>query len=141
MTRPDTQELLRLIEEMPTVDTAMRELSPHMKAKTFSEAISGLLEERGMSVPELCEASLLSRSFTYQICEGIRAPGRDIVLRLSIVLGLSYDETQYLLRTAQRGALYPRVRRDAVIIYALSKHLNLSETDEALVSLGEEPIL
>ena len=63
------------------------------------------------------------------------------MLRLSIVLGLSYDETQYLLRAAQRGALYPRVRRDAVIIYALSKHMNLSETDEALVSLGEEPIL
>ena len=141
MTRPDTQELLRLIEEMPNIDTAMRELSSHTKAKTFSEAISDLLQERGISVPKLSEEALLSRSFTYQICEGVRAPGRDIVLRLSIVLGLSHDETQYLLRAAKRGALYPRVRRDAVIIYALSKHMNLSETDEALVSLGEEPIL
>ena len=141
MTRPDTQELLRIIEEMPNVDNAVKELANYPKAKTFPVALFDFLQERGMTIPELCEASLLSRSFTYQLCEGTRAPGRDIVLRLAIVLGLTYDEAQYLLRSAQRGALYPRVRRDAVIIYALAKHMNLTETNEALLSLGEESLL
>ncbi len=141
MTRHDTQELLRIIEKMPNVENAVKELSNYPKAKTFPVAIFDFLQERGMTVPELSEASLLSRSFTYQICEGTRAPGRDIVLRLSVVLGLTYDEAQYLLRSAQRGALYPKVRRDAVIIYALSKHMNLTETNEALLSLGEESLL
>ncbi len=141
MTRSDTQKILHIIEEMPTVENAIKELSSYDKAKTFPVALFDFLQERGMTIPDLCEASLLSRSFTYQLCEGTRAPGRDIVLRLSIVLGLTYDEAQYLLRSAQRGALYPKVRRDAVIIYALSKHMSLSETNEALLSLGEESLL
>ena len=140
MTRPDTQELLRLIGELPSIDS-VDELSSHMGSPTFPEALSQIMKERDISVTRLCEAALLSRSFTYQLCEGIRVPGRDIVLRLAIVLELSYEQTQHLLLSAQRGVLYPRVRRDAIIIIALGKHMSLSDTDEALRSLGEEPLI
>ena len=71
----------------------------------------------------------------------MRAPGRDIVLRLALVLALTPEETQRLLRAAQRGALYPRVRRDAAVIFCLNRGLSLLEADDLLRSLGEDPLV
>ena len=63
------------------------------------------------------------------------------MLRIAVALKLNLDDSQRLLRSAQRGALYAKVRRDAVIIFALKKHMTLDETDEMLRSLDEEPLL
>ena len=57
------------------------------------------------------------------------------------MLELTPEETQRLLRTACRGALYPRVRRDAVFIFALKQGLSLFDANELLCSLSEAPIL
>ncbi len=136
-----TQELLLLLERAEELPAALEELSLQMDAPSFPACLAQLLEEKGISVPRLGELALLSRSFTYQLCSGVRAPGRDIVLRLALVLGQPLDETQRLLRTAQRGALYPRVRRDAIVIFCLGRGLGLPDADELLRSLGEAPLV
>ena len=51
-----------------------------------------------LNAAQLGERSQLSRSFLYQLCSGQRVPGRDIVLRLALVLELSVDQAQSLLR-------------------------------------------
>ncbi len=136
-----TQELLLLLERAEELPPVLEELSPQLDAPAFPTCLARLLEEKGMSVSRLGELALLSRSFTYQLCSGVRAPGRDIILRLALVLELTLDETQRLLRTAQRGALYPRVRRDAIIIFCLNRGLGLPDADELLRSLGEAPLV
>lgn len=136
-----TQELFLFLEKSPQLPLAMDGISDNMESISFPSRLSEILRERSMSASELGEAALLSRSFTYQLCSGARAPGRDIVLRIALVLGLSLEETQRLLRSAQRGELYPRVRRDAIVIWCIGKRLSLYDTDEYLVSNGEEPLL
>ena len=64
-------------------------------------------------------------------------PGRDILLRTALVLQLSLQETQRLLALGDCGALYPKVRRDAAVIFALNHKMTLLETEELLVSLSE----
>lgn len=136
-----TQELLLLLERSPQLDTVFARHGESVTAPSFSEHLSALMEARCVSIVRLGELALLSRSFTYQLCSGVRAPGRDIVLRLALVLELSMEETQRLLLLAQRGALYPKVRRDAVVICALSHRLSLYDTDELLRSFGEVALL
>lgn len=136
-----TQELLLLLEQSPQVEPVLSEYGGSLDAPAFSSYLNMLMEDRAVSTAQLCARSLLSRSFTYQLCSGIRAPSRDIVLRLALVLRLSMEETQRLLRSAQRGALYPKVRRDAIMIFALTHRLHLFDADELLCSLGETPLL
>lgn len=139
--RVNTQELLLTLQEAEAIEHLLDEFSEQMNPPSFSSRLMAYMEERGLTVSRLSETAMLSRSFTYQLCSGERAPGRDIVLRLAIVLGLTVDEVQQLLRAAQKGILYPRVRRDAIIIFCLSHKKEIYETDELLTSHGETPLL
>ncbi len=136
-----TQELLLLLERAEELPPMLEELAPQLDAPPFPICLARLLEQRSMSAARMGELALLSRSFAYQLCSGVRAPGRDIVLRLALVLALTPEETQRLLRAAQRGALYPRVRRDAAVIFCLNRGLSLLEADDLLRSLGEDPLV
>lgn len=110
-------------------------------AVPFNVHLSELMRERELDAADIGKAALLSRPFAYQICSGARAPGRDIVIRLALVLSLDLKQTQRLLTLAGRNVLYPRVSRDAVIIHAIEKKYDLFRTDEMLSSLGHKTLL
>ena len=61
-----------------------------------------------MSAPEWIAGTDISKSYGYQILNGDRIPGRDILLRTSLVLQLSLKETQRLLAVGDCGALIPK---------------------------------
>ena len=48
--------------------------------------------------------------------------------------------TQRLLAIGGCGALYPKVRRDAAVIYALNQNMGLMEAEELLSSLPERSL-
>lgn len=139
--RLSTDDLFLMIENDEELEKKWTELIPHMNAPSFRDYLYSLMEARGLDAGRLGVISLLSRSFAYQICSGERQPSRDIILRIAVSMRASVEETQQLLRLAQRGALYPRDRRDAVVIYALSKKLDLYETDELLAELEQQTLL
>ena len=45
---------------------------------------------------------------------------KDMMLRIAFVLGMSVDETQEMLKTAQRAVLSSKDRRDVCIIFGLA---------------------
>lgn len=49
-------------------------------------------------------------------------------------------ETSQLLRLAGHGSLYPKVRRDAAIIFAIEKKHTMQQANELLLSLQETPL-
>ena len=55
-------------------------------------------------------------------------------------MGLSLKETQRLLAVGGCGALYPRVRRDAAVIFALNQKMSLLQAEELLSSLPERSL-
>lgn len=136
-----TDELIKLIESPRSFDDVMAEIGPELTDKSFSRRLKELMDRRGVKAAELAELSLMSRSFVYQICSGEREPGRDVVLRMALLLRAGISETQRLLRAAGRGALYPRVRRDAILLYALREELGVLDTDELLTGCGEIPLI
>lgn len=139
--RISTQDLLLILQEAEALDPLLNDLSPQLNVPAFHIQLSLYMEERGFTVAKFSEAAVLSRSFMYQLCSGERAPGRDIVLRLALVLKLTVTEAQQLLRIAQKGILYPRVRRDAIIIFCLNRKKGIYEADELLASHGETSLL
>lgn len=136
-----TDNLFQMLDDIDDISEDWDRISSDMNAPLFHEYLSELIKERNIDAAKLEVMTLLSRSFTYQICSGDRIPNRNIVVRIALVLRLSLDEAQRLLKLANRGILYPKVKRDAVIIYALKNGYSLFETDELLTSLGQEPLL
>ena len=94
--------------------------------------LSELLAERGMEVRSTIQALGLDRSYGYQIFNGTRRPTRNILIRLAFLLGLDLDQTNRLLKIGRKEVLYPRIRRDAAVIFALERKMSLEQLDALL---------
>lgn len=136
-----TEDLWKMVSESKDICEDWNELSPHMNTSSFHEQLFQLAQRSGINAAQIGKKALLSRSFSYQIFSGERIPKRDVILRIAIVLGLDIPETQRLLRLASRGTLYPKEKRDSVIIFCLKNNYDIYKTDEILVGLGLRSLL
>ena len=108
--------------------------------KVYFPLLQELLEQLGVSASEWIAAADISKSYGYQVLRGERIPGRDILLRTALSLSLGLKETQRLLMLGGCGALYPKIRRDAAVIFALNQKMTLLETEDLLASLPERSL-
>ena len=97
--------------------------------------------ESGLSIAQIADTALLSQSFAYQIFSGIRNPGRNTLICIACVMHLPLSSVQRLLTLSQKGELYPRVRRDAAIIFAIEHNYSLLQVEDLLQKAGEASIL
>lgn len=133
-----THELQQEIRQSSTPSVLS---GPDYELPRLPDYLSALLSERGLTVREVVNACNLDRSYGYQLFNGTRRPTRNMLLRLCLVLKLSEEEAQRLLKLSGRPALYPRSRFDAAVLYGMNHRMSLEETDELLASLGEESLL
>lgn len=105
-----------------------------------AQVLQELLQQAGMSASEWIAAADLSKSYGYQVLRGERTPGRDILLRTALSLRLDLKATQRLLAVGGCGALYPKIRRDAAVIFAINQKMTLLETEDLVVSLPERSL-
>lgn len=129
-----------LFKKLSTRKNGKALLSQKQTAPTCARLLREILEKEKISAPEWIVGTNISKSYGYQILRGERTPGRDILLRTALVVHLSLKETQRLLAVGGCGALYPRVRRDAAVIFALNQKMTLRETEELISSLPERSL-
>ena len=88
----------------------------------------------------LAKQSGMSEIYLHQIFAGRRNPSRSRMLCLCFGLSASLKETQELLRLCGLAELYPKVRRDAIIIYGLLHGMDLFAVNDRLFSEDEETL-
>ena len=98
-----------------------------------------LLQEKNLSKSDIINQINFDKKHAYHIFAGTKKPSRPKLLAISRAMNLNLDETQYLLRYAGFGSLYPRDPFDSVVIYAIEHNLNVEETNNYLAQLGELP--
>lgn len=132
-----TEELMNLLGSSETFEQIIEENTADISNPNLIAHLSELLKSQSLTIPQVIQKANVSRSYGYQVFNGLRNPTRDILIRIAFAMKLTVDETQRLLKVAQRGELYPRVRRDAAIIYCIQKKLTLLEVEELLESIDE----
>ncbi len=137
----DTKRLLGLLREEANFDEFLESGGDAINNPSLPALLLKHLKGSGKSVAQIADAAMLSQSFTYQAFSGIRNPGRNAIISLAFALGLHVDDLQRLLIVAQKGELYPRVRRDAAILFAIEHGYTLAQTEELLRSTGEATLL
>lgn len=138
---PDTKLLLQLLREKASFEEFLLRGGDAINNPTLTTLLITYLSQSRKNVAQIADAAMLSQSFAYQVFSGIRKPGRNALVSLAIALRLDVAQTQRLLVVAQKGELYPRVRRDAAILFAVEHGYTLSQTEEVLQSVGESSIL
>lgn len=107
---------------------------------SFSDYLNAWCRKH-LEVPEqVIRRANLEKSYGHQLFSGKRNPSRDTVLQLAFAMVADLTQAQEMLRVARRSLLYPRIKRDAVIIYCLHNHISLVNTQIILQDL-ELPLL
>lgn len=136
MEEPLTEELLDELMSAPSVGDYLE--GHRFSERALSEYLQQLLVERGLVQPTVVHEAQLNPTFGYQVFMGKRGAGRDTVLRIAFAMRLSLRETNRALQAAGSNELYPKNRRDAILIYCLQCGTTLMEANEALYEFGED---
>lgn len=125
----------RLISELFRTDNIEAFLRAHegeLVVSSFASYITRLCKQKKITVAKALDKADIGTSFGYMLFNGQRKPSRDTVIKLAFAFGLNLDDTQKLLSAAGFGGLYPKIKRDAVIVYAIQRGYTLYQTQDAL---------
>jgi len=107
---------------------------------TLAEYLNELMHFKKLKKSDIILKSGLERSYAYQIFAGKKIPSRDKLLALAFGMELAFEEVQRLLKTNSYAQLYPKNKRDSMIIFALYKKQSLLELNENLLRM-DEPVI
>lgn len=136
-----TAELNHSIRAATDIEDYLDREKDQLLALPLHQYLSLLLKQKGLSRAKVVRDSLLDRAYLYQIFDGTRMPSRDKLLAIAFGMGLTDEETQRMLRLGGYSELYPRVERDALILFAILHNKNLAEADSLLIDHGCDTLI
>ena len=109
---------------------------------TFFGYIDSLLAKKGMKRQDVLIRANLSQKYGYKLLSGeAHTSDRDKILRICFSMEMSLKETQRALKLYGMNALYPKVKRDVVLIVALGqKMFDIDQVNEMLLKEGFAPL-
>lgn len=95
-----------------------------------------------MDLTEMKKVDIINKAdvgytFFYDILKGKKHPSRDTVIKIFLALRLDIDLCQEALRLYEWAALYPKLKRDSILIYSITHKFSLFETDDLLKKNNE----
>lgn len=84
--------------------------------------------------------SELNEIYGYQIFSGKRIPSRDRLISIAFGMGLSLDEAQALLKYAGFAPLYPKQKRDSLLIWGISHQFSIYQINDLLYTENENTL-
>ena len=133
-----TEELLDELLSSPSVEEYLERR--RFDERGLSGYLQSLLTEKGLVQAQIVRAAQLNPTFGYQVFMGTRGAGRNTVLQIAFAMGLTPREANRALQAAGANALYPKSRRDAIIIFCLQHGVDLVHANETLYRFGEETV-
>ena len=138
MARKSTDNLRSELMDTPDLTTFLAANEDNFSSASAVARLNEMLEKKGLSKAALAKQSGMSEIYLHQIFAGRRNPSRSRMLCLCFGLSASLEETQE--RLCGLAELYPKVRRDAIIIYGLLHGMDLFAVNDRLFSEDEETL-
>ncbi|MGN0968560.1 MAG: helix-turn-helix domain-containing protein [Oscillospiraceae bacterium] len=136
----DTDSLQQELMDAPNLDRFLSENQDNFNGGSIHELLNALFQKRSISKAALAKQSGMSEVYLHQVFAGRRSPSRSRLLCLCFGLSATLEETQELLKQCAFAQLYPKNKRDAIIIYGLVNGVSLFDVNDKLFSEGEETL-
>ena len=136
MRQKSTNDLNQELMAQPNLDKYITENETHFTDVDISAFLLELYERCRLSKAELARQAGMSEVYLHQVFSGRRKPSRDRLLCLCAGL----EDIQRLLKQAGYAPLYPKLKRDAIIIHGILSHTPLNEMNDKLFSENERTL-
>ncbi len=118
------------------IEEFLAENREYMLGMALSEYLMLLLQQKKRRRAAVVRDSGLEKAYVYQIFDGKKRPSRDKLIAIAFGLHLNAEETQRMLKLGGWSELYPRVERDAVILFAIQRGKDIAATNDSLYRNG-----
>lgn len=136
-----TGKLSETLKNAKDINSFLQENESYITNPTLQEYLKKLLLLKGLKRQDVIKNAQLDSNYINQLFSGIKTnPSRNQTLSLAFGFGLNNEETARLLKIAGVGALYPKNKRDAIIIHSLQNGNSSTQTNEILNSLEIETL-
>lgn len=136
MIHKSTDELTNELKTATNVKDYLLKNRENMLTSNLPEYLEQLLSQKRLKRADVIRGSLLGKAYIYKIFSGEKKPSRDKLLAIAFGLGLSEQETQKMLKLSGNRELYPRDKRDAIILFALQRGQSILDANELLDTHG-----
>ena len=137
-----TDELMKILKSEPDIESYMEKNSEDITNISLTRYIEDLLKETKLTAAKVARRGQMSDSYFYKISQGVKEnPSRDKIIQMCFGFALDAEEARRFMRVARVGELYPRIRRDSIILFCLENHIDILECDKKLEEAGDKSIL
>ena len=134
--RLTTDQLLALLFKEQNIGHFLQRDETSFLLPSFGEYMNDWCIRHGQVPEKVILRANLDKSYGHQHFNGKRNPSRDTVIQLAFAIGADLPQAQEMLKIARKSILYPRIKRDSVIIYCLHNSISLADTEIILYDLG-----
>lgn len=139
--RKSTDNLLNELQnEKCNIENYLQSNPDSFVFDSINEFWEDAISRSGLSKSNIINKADFSYCYFYDVINGRKIPGKDKIIRLILTMHLNIDDCQEALRLSGRSSLYPRIKRDSIIIYAINKGLTVYQTSELLIKCGEDAL-
>ncbi len=136
----NTDDLRQELMESPDLDQFLTDNQEDFDGGRIGEMLNTLFQKHRISKAALARLSGMSEVYLHQVFAGRRNPSRSRLLCLCFGLDATVEETQLLLKHCGHAQLYPKNRRDAIILYGLANNMDLFDINDKLFRENEETL-
>lgn len=134
----NTEELLNQLKlDNITYNEYLSENADCFLKNDLSQFWKNAISLCGMKKTDIINKADIGYTFFYDILRGKKHPSRDMLIKIFIAMRLDIDVCQEALRLYEWAALYPKMKRDSIIIYGITHKLSLPETNNLLQNNNE----
>lgn len=123
----ETLDLERKIREEQIFD---EETVLNNKAPDIHILLNKYLAEKNASHADVIRLLNVERCYGYQLLNGKRVPTRVQLIKIGLILKLSFDEVQRMLKIGGKEILYARNVTDARVMYSIERGLDYEKACE-----------
>lgn len=139
----DTDNLMNILKAASPIqvkdylDEQFRDGKPQ-----FSRYMDAILLEKNLKRQDVLIKANLPQKYGYKLLTGeSHTTDRDKILRICFSAQMTLKETQRALKLYGMNELYPKIKRDVLLIVALSQRVfDIDAVNEMLIQEGEAPL-
>lgn len=137
----NTSELMNeLTKEEISIDEYLEKNLDIIRNTDIKNHWHSLIEKSNLSSFDIINRSEFAYAYYYEVIGGKKIPSRDKVIRLILAMHLGIEDCQKTLKICGLSELYPKFRRDSIIIYAVTHNLTVYELNELLILQKENEL-
>lgn len=140
MKQKDTDDLQQELMGSLNLNAFLSDNQAHFSTESVPDILNRLFEKRELSKAALAKQSGMSEIYLHQIFAGRRNPTRNRLICLCYGLNATLEETQELLKLCGQAQLYPKIKRDTIIMYGIVHDVSLFEINDKLFAEDEETL-